>query len=227
MLTHDSLLAWFRDLSKIIFDAKISIDNIKRIANPNDEIEKKVLRHGFFSYLYRLSRFSVVIQLCKIFNNNGNQKRNIHKLFNRLRIDEYDNTIKETLMENGRQNEMMNKIYSGESSSNLFGCKADIIYEIDSLNTEIEANNESIEKIKILRNQLYAHTDPDPSLPSVSNQELENLISLAIRIYNRLYGRLYDVTFLFEHNRDWKVDYHIKALSRLKLKDVEGRKGVH
>ena len=33
MLTHTDLLEWFDDLSKIIFDTKISIDNIK--VNPS------------------------------------------------------------------------------------------------------------------------------------------------------------------------------------------------
>jgi hypothetical protein len=59
MLKYDDLNKWFEDLRKIIFDTKISFDNITRITHPTDDDEKKILKHGFFSHLYRQSRFTI------------------------------------------------------------------------------------------------------------------------------------------------------------------------
>jgi hypothetical protein len=203
MLTHDDLSNWFEDLQKIIFDTKISIDNIKRITHPTDDLEKYVLNHGFFSHCYRQSRFTIVVQLCKVFDVNSNQKRNFYKLFNRLSSEKYDKTLMEMLKRQG-------------VAPHLFANRNDILNEIKLLTDEIEAQKELIERIVNLRDTLYAHSDPDSSVPHVSNPELEVLINLAIKTYNNLYGKLYDSTLVFEYTKDWKVDYPIKALAKLR-----------
>ncbi len=215
MLTNDCLSDWFKDLSKIIFDTKISIDNIRRITHPEDDIEEKVLKHGFFSHCYRQSRFTIIVQLCKIFNKTSNQKRNFYKLFNRLSIDKYDKTITDILKENESSNHAFAN-WGNLERSGLFTNRVDIVNEINSLMSEIEIQKGIIERILVLRDGQYAHSDPDSRLPNVSNQELEILINLAIKIYNNLYGKFYDTTLVFAHTIDWKIDYPIKALAKIR-----------
>ena len=208
MLTNEDLLNWFYDLKKIIFDTKISIDNIKRITHPTNDLEKHVLKHGFFHYVYFQSRFTIVVQLCKIFDENDNQKRNFFKLFNKLSFDKYDESIIEILKMN-------------EVSNHLFAKRKDITNEINLLTKEIEIQKEIIDKIVFLRDKVYAHSDPDSNLPDVSNQELEVLIDLAIKIYNNLFYKFYTGTLMFEHTTDWKVDYPIKALAKLRKERLD------
>ena len=205
MLTHTELLEWFDDLSKIIFDTKISIDNIKRITHPKDDFEKHVIKHGFFHHCYFQSRFTIVIQLCKVFDDNSNQKRNFHKLFNRFAFEKYDK-------------DLMNILSGHKGSLHLFSNRNEIVHKIKELRTEIKTNEELIDRIIILRDNLYAHSDPKSSIPNVTNPELEKLIDLAIKVYNNIKGKLYDATLLFEHTTDWKVDYPIKALAKI-IKD--------
>jgi hypothetical protein len=64
-----------------------------------------------------------------------------------------------------------------------------------------------------LRDKYYAHSDPDSNLPRVSDSELEILVDLAVKIYNKIRGKLLDISFMFDQNSDWRVDYPIKVLA--------------
>jgi hypothetical protein len=200
MLTLDEIRLWFEDLSKIIFDINVSIQNIKRISSPRDEYEKKILSHGYFTHVYRQSRFTIIVQLCKIFAEKNNQKRNLYKLFNRLKTDKYDEKMEENL-----------DYHRG--SARLLSSREDIQKEISLLEKKIENHDNIIEKIVTLRNRFYAHSDPGMELPQVTNSELELLVKLAIEIFNNLAGKLLDSHFKFDHNSDWKIDYIIKVLA--------------
>jgi hypothetical protein len=208
MLKLTDVERWFRDLENIIFDINVSIENIKRITHPVDEFEKQILKHGFFSHFYRQSRFTIIVQLCKLFDENKNQKRNLFKLFNRLSLDEYDEKLKE-------------KINSNSNSNRLFGNRNDIQTEIILLRAEIEIKKEVIKKVISLRDKFYAHSDPNSVLPRVGNPELEALVKLSVKIYNKIRGNLFDITFLFDHNADWKVDYPIKMLALYRKEQTE------
>lgn len=201
ILTLEDLEKWFNDLNKLIFDINVSIDSIKRIKSTTNEYEKQILNHGFFFHFYLQSRFTIIVQLCKIFanKNNNNQKRNINKLFSRLTSDEYDEKLLATFAKN-------------KGNYRLFKCREDIIAELNLLKVEIEEQNELINKILKLRDKYYAHSDPDADIPSISDTELELLIKLAIKIYNSLRSGLLDTTFMFERNNDWSVDYPLKIL---------------
>jgi|APHig6443718053_1056840.scaffolds.fasta_scaffold197394_1 hypothetical protein len=200
MLKLDEIKSWFDDFSKIIFEINVSIENIKRMAFPKDEYEERVLAHGFFMHIYRQLRFTIIIQLCKILVDNDNQKRNLHKFINRLKTDKYDNQLEDLL-------------FNHEGSKRLFTSRNDIQKELELLEHKIAAHRNSIDKIVILRNKFYAHSDVNTELPIVSNEELESLIKLAVEIYNSLYGKLLDAYFVFDHISDWKIDHIIKVLA--------------
>lgn len=204
MLKLNEIASWLEDIWRIIFDINVSIENIKRIAIPQSEIEKQVLQHGFFNQFYRQSRFTIVVQLCKLFDDNDNQKRNFYKLFNRLSSEKYDKDL-ETKLENNR------------GLQNLFTSRTDILNELDILKGEFESNAILLNKVKLYRNKIYAHSDPSNDLPQLSNAELDVLVELAKEIYNVINSKLFNKTLLFEHNDDWKIDKLLKIL-------VENRK---
>lgn len=208
MLTLDDLENWFEDLNKIIFDINVSINNIKRIATTNDEFEKQIIKHGFFWHFYRQSRFTIIVQLCKIFAENNNQKRNLNKLFKKLTSDKYDKKIEEQLEKNKGVDE-------------LFSSRSDITNEIKEINDEISRHADLIKKIVTLRNKFYAHSDPDSDLPKVSNADLEVLVKLAVKIYNTISGGLFDITFMFDIISDWNIDYPLKVLAAHRKDQLE------
>jgi hypothetical protein len=178
MLKLHDVEKWFEDLKNIIFDINVSIEDIKRITHPVDEIEKKILQHGFFSHFYLQSRFTIIVQLCKLFDENKNQKRNLFKLFDRLSSEEYDE-------------ELIEKLNSNCNSNRLFGNRSDIQTEIILIKAEIETHRDIIKKIISLRDKFYAHSDPSSVLPRADNPELEALVKLAVKIYNQIRGKLF------------------------------------
>lgn len=209
MLTLTEIESWFDDLNKIIFDVNVTMKNINRIVTATDENEKIILKHGFFSHFYRQSRFTLIVQLCKIFSKTNNQKRNLHKLFNRLESDRYDEEIDKQFQKNA-------------SIDRLFQNRDDIKNEIERLRKEVEGKEELIDRIVTLRDKVYAHSDPSPSLPKVTIAELENLVDLSIKIYNTIRGGLLDINFMFDVNAEWRVDYPIEGLAKLKEQQLKG-----
>ena len=211
MLTKNDLEKWFEDLNRIIFDINISIDNIKRITTTEEEYEKQIIKHGFFWHFYRQSRFTIIVQLCKIFAENNNQKRNLYKLFNRLTSDKYDSDIQQQLDKN-------------KDIDRLFSSRTNVQNEITEIKTEISKHSDLIKKIVTLRDKYYAHSDPDSDLPKVSNADLEVLVKLAVKIYNKIRGGFFDITFMFDSNADWKVDYPLKVLAAHRKEQLENLK---
>ena len=210
MLTISDLRNWFDDLWKIIFDINVSISNIKRMAFPIDAIEEKVLSRGFFAHFYRQSRFTIIVQLCKLLSYSDNQKRSIYKLLNRLSEEKFHSELTKKLLE-------IHPEYSLKTLRNSIRTVGQQVFD------EIQEHNDLISKVVILRDKYYAHSDPDVTLPNVTNEELEKLVNLSISIYNRLYGLIFDSTFIFTHNNDWKVDYPLQILYEAKKKQIEDK----
>ena len=211
MLTKNDLWDWFIDLSQIIFDTHLAIDIIQRIKQPKNETEKKILSIGFFSLLHHQSRFVIIIQLCKVFEDSNNQKRNFYKLFNRLRSDSYDKSLKSTLKDN-------------EIKKQLLGSRKDIITAIQNLSAEIEPYKDLIEKVITSRDKLYAHSDPNFKVPFVTDDELETVVKLATKIFNELHNGFFDYRFAFDKSQDWRIDEILAVLSQLKQEDIEKHK---
>ena len=195
-----SLEKWLDELGRIIIDIKITTDNLNKLESPKDEFEREILDHGFFAHCYKQSRFTLIVQLSKLFSNSSNQKRSFIKLFNILENSNYNKELMELLENNSIE-------------PNLFTSKKDVVEFISTSRIRISKKSELIEKVNTLRNEVYAHSDPDPSLPRLNIEELTELCDLSIQLYNNLRGKLFDIEFLFDLNDSWKIDYPIKMLA--------------
>src|SRR5690606_3086302 len=154
----------------------------------------------FFNHHNYQLKFITVVQLCKIFDKRNNQKRNLHKLLNKLRNEGYDTDLKNLLSKNM------------ESDSGLKN-KHDIIKSINYLEQEISKENKTIERIVNLIDCAYAHNDPNNELEDVYWNELETLIKLSTKCYNEIYGKLYNCDTRFEITLDWEVKKIIENLA--------------
>jgi hypothetical protein len=200
MLTLKQLRDWFDDVEKIIFDVWVMAGNIQLILNPTGDIEKNILKAGFFDHYMKLLRVSLVIQLCKLFVNHDKERRNFRKLFNRIRYDPYDKRLKNLLREN-RGNNL------------LAGNKHELISLTDTMIPELEAKGNIIHRMKALRDRHFAHTDPGKELPDLSLEELLGLAYLSEEWYNTLNRAIFNKEFRFGDNQDWSVKLMISALA--------------
>ncbi|MEX0986058.1 MAG: hypothetical protein WD052_01185 [Bacteroidales bacterium] len=200
MLTLKQLVAWLNDMEKIIFDVSVSIVNLNRMANPENASEKSILQDRFFTHFFHQLRFTLIIQLCKLYVNKDTERRNFRKLFNRLKNEPYDNRLKSRLKGN-------------RDREDLVARKAEITALVKRLLIELESEAEVIHKIKSLRDRIYAHSDPGRNLPEVTDEELERLVGLAVEMYNEVRGKMFDTGFHLDEDRGWKVDHVIEALA--------------
>lgn len=192
---------WLEDLLKIIVDLNISLNNAKYlIKEEGSDSEKNIKSQGFFNHHTYQLKFIVIIQLCKVFDIRANQKRNLHKLFNKLRNEGYDDQL---------QNQLQKKSNSVSSLSS----KTDIIETINYLEQLIRNEAKTIEKIVSLRDNLYAHYDPNNNAKDVYWSELESLINLSSKCYNELNRKLYDYDTRLEITVDWEVKRIIRSFA--------------
>ncbi|MCF8226686.1 MAG: hypothetical protein K9J30_12485 [Bacteroidales bacterium] len=208
MLTLQALEEWFEDIERIIFDVKVSVNNLNRLENPRDDYERIILNDPFFVQFYHQSKFTLVVQLCKLFDENQRQKRNFFRLFNNLRYEKYDDSLKNRLKQN-------------RGKEGLFTNKSQVRNAIPPLLNELKDKKDLIERIKTLRDRMYAHTDPIKELPDVPALEMKMMSEIAERVYNYLMKSMFNKTFLFEMNSEWKVGHIIEILAQKKKEELE------
>ncbi|MFN7611351.1 MAG: hypothetical protein ACK5QX_10525, partial [bacterium] len=176
MIKLKELEEWLKDLSDLIIDANICVNNARRIASDKYEHEKELKRTGFF-YHYQLQQvFILSIQLCKILTDKSSQKRNVHKLFRAIETQEFDNELKDQL---NNQDKCVAKN------------KAELIDEINRLKGLISTKTKLIEQVTVVRDKAHAHYDPERPEFGLSLLDYQALVDLSSDIYNGLHLKIY------------------------------------
>lgn len=209
-LNKDLVEQWLNDIQRIIIDINITVDNLNRLTAPESDFEKQILKHGFFAQYHKQSWFTSILQLSKLYTDSKNQKRNLFKFFNILENFKYDTLLLDELENNKKSN-----------GQNLYFSKDDVLDSTEELREKIAEKKVIIEFVFFLRDKIYAHSDIDPDLPSVSVKDLTELRDLSILIYNTISVGFLDTSFPFSIDADWRVDYPIKmlAMQREKLEE--------
>ncbi len=199
MIKAIELKEWADDILPVLIDTNITITNLRiiRIENKND---LHIIKHGFFQNMWFQQRFILMVQLAKIFSETKNQKRNFHKLCDRLESEPLDNEINRLLDEN--------KLKFTE----VFRTREDIIDAVKYFRNNFQKLKSSIDNLTTLRDKVFAHSDHTINKPKMSHDELEELNLLASEMYNTLFGKIFDRHFHFR-TEDWDLRYIIKKLS--------------
>lgn len=197
----EELNNWFLHFERIIFDAKISIDNIRRLENTKNKFEKDALKYGFFHHTYLQNRFTIIVQLAKLLSEKKSQKKSFIKFFNKLTCSKFDNEIAQHLENN-------------KPRKDLIKTSKELLTEVDLQRKKINDHLDLVSKLVDLRDKIYAHSDPDPVNQNITTNELEVLINLCVDIYNSFRGKMFDKHFMFEVNNDWTVDYCLETIAK-------------
>lgn len=213
MLRKEELDNWLKFIRKTLFDVNIAYTNMQRVSAPRDEYEESVLKNGFFHHMYFLSRFTIIIQLSKLFSTSGNQRFNINKLLEKL-AEEYDDEL----------NELLDKNKEDEDSSALLKSQEEILHEVENIKEDLKNHQELIDKLTTLRDKYYAHSDLEANLPKLTPEELKSLIDLAINIHESIWGNLMNITFLFDSNGEWKIDPLIETQVKSRKETIDKHK---
>jgi hypothetical protein len=198
MISLAEIDTWLDDLWKITLDINISINNAKRISIVQYKNEEKIKRSGFFQHIYFQQKFILAIQLCKILDDKNNQKRNINKLIKRLESDNYDVDLTE-------------KIHSNPNIKN--NNKEKFLAELKDIKERIKGKETLIRKISKVRDENYAHFDPNRQNTGPTLLEYQEASEFASDIYNMLNFQVNGSKTLFNHTEPWSIDHVIKILT--------------
>ncbi|THV60587.1 hypothetical protein [Chryseobacterium candidae] len=200
-ITKNEMDSFFESFRNMILDLVICTTNVETIIEQNkDNPEKIKFLNPFLGHYVSLCYSYSVLTLSKLFIQE--EKRSFKKFLNKLENNDYDKELKDLLKKNTE---------TFESGSNgeydyLFKNKADIKKEIIVARKEISDAEKLIEKIKARRDSYYAHLDPDKKdkIEVESLSEINELLALAQRIYERFFGGFNNSTFLFVNL--WHMD---------------------
>jgi hypothetical protein len=197
MISLAEIVTWLDDLWKITLDINISINNAKRISNWQYKNEEKIKNSGFFQHMYFQQKFILAIQLCKILDDKFNQKRNINKLIKRLESEDYDVRLIEKILSNPfieNQN------------------KEKFLAEIKDIKESIKGKENLIIKISKVRDENYAHFDPNRQNTGPTLSEYQEASEFASDVYNRISFQINGSKTMFNHTESWSIDHVIKIL---------------
>ncbi len=201
MLRKKELEDYFENLSNILIDLNISINNAERLTKDIHAHENKIKMHGFFQHHYYQLRFIMIVQLAKILSNNKNQKINIHKLLNRLENEKYGEELLLKLNENSNR------------LGRVFKSKREVLEYTNKIRNELANNEYTILKIQEARDKVYAHYDPNKKPRKVMLTEFRELIDFSSMIFNILRGGFFDTNIEFNYTGDWKIEFVLKETS--------------
>lgn len=131
----------------------------------------------------------------------------IHKLFSESNQDK--TSLKKLI------NKLKNKEYTGHNIES---------HKIDDWEKEIMANRIAIQKIRVLRNKLYAHTDPNSEINfDLYFKEVLDLILLCEKILVEIYSTSMDIHLMcFPHSLKHTGELEVQRLvSEKKTRDLK------
>lgn len=196
---------WSNDLKPVLLDINIAMSNLYILEHTNS-IEFKEKYYDVFLSLRHQQNFILIVQLAKLFSESDNQKRSIKKICNRYKNESLDESIKKMLSKNK------------DKLTDIYRNRQDIIVSIDILLRDIEIKRHSIAKINDLRDKVYAHTDIVQNMHVIETHEFASLTVLANKIYNCLFGKLFDEYYHFQitekHDLRNVIDFFNEKLNR-------------
>ncbi|WP_026965928.1 hypothetical protein [Algoriphagus terrigena] len=153
-------------------------------------------------------KFVCSIQLCKLLIDNDSQKLNFPRFLRRL---EADFRIKEN--KSGNFKSLKEKYFY----ENMKDIKDNIPSLVILTREKIDSKLELIQKLKDVRDKIYAHTDPSSKDKYISWQEVYDLSILAVDVYNTLNEKLTFTTLYLEMLEPWSPKWILRDLLKLEI----------
>jgi hypothetical protein len=183
MIKKKELEDWANDLKPVLFDINLSLNNLRIL---KDERLTYFSVNYFDAYL-NLSyqqHFILVIQIDKIFTNCKWHKRNVHAFFREIETKELDPEI----------------LSDNNNNTDNYVSQEEVFAAIKELKQAISKCKKNTKRIRLLRNQVFAHSDPKYPDGTIEIEEYAVLAKLSYHIYNTLFGRLLGVNYIFKPN---------------------------
>jgi hypothetical protein len=196
---------YLNEVEPILIDLKISLENAKYLGTLKNEDEIWASKHSFFGHYSSQMKFVCAIQLCKLLDNNENQKLNFFKFLRRIKTDfKIDKSRKENYSSRAEEFFYENLIMIKEKMPEI----------TSGISEKINCNEKLIRKLKDARDKVYAHSDPSAKDKFISWTEISDLSNLAIDVYNKLNGLFRSTELYLERLDPWSPRWVIERLAK-------------
>lgn len=202
MLTLKELMDWGMDLKTILFDINLTTNNLYILKHKNS-ISFRTQHSEVYLNLWYQQYFICIIQLAKLFSESGQQKRNISKLCKKITMEDFDDELNQILL--------LNKT----KLNDVLKSKEDLMLVVAEITLEMENKSVIIEKIKSLRDKVFAHTDPNTPEDDISVEDLICLKDFANKIYNDIFGKIFDEYYHFQLTQKYDFRSIIEAFMKI------------
>lgn len=202
MLTLKELKDWGMDLKSILFDVNVTTNNLYILKHENSNNFKTQHSEVYLNLWYQ-QYFICIIQLAKLFSISGQQKRNISKLCKKITLEDFDDELNQILL--------LNKT----KLNDVLKSKKDLMFVVAEITLEMENKSVIIEKIKSLRDKVFAHTDPNTPEDDISVEDLICLKDFANKIYNDIFGKIFDEYYHFQLTQKYDFRSIIEAFVKI------------
>ncbi|MFI5163903.1 MAG: hypothetical protein ACHQHP_01505, partial [Bacteroidia bacterium] len=127
-------------------------------------------------------------------------------LCNCLENFKYDSTIESLFQKNSK------------SISIVFKSKQEVLTTVNEVRNILLSKGEIVKKVVTVRDETFAHLDPNRQNIYITIDEFEELINVCANIYNNLRGKFFDVYMEFNSVYDWSIDPVLKIISEYESK---------
>jgi len=93
--------------------------------------------------------------------------------------------------------------------------KEDLMLVVAEITLEMENKSVIIDKIKFLRDKVFAHTDPNTPEDDISVDDLIFLKDFANKIYNDIFGKIFDEYYHFQLTQKYDFRSIIEAFMKI------------
>ena len=93
--------------------------------------------------------------------------------------------------------------------------KEDLMLVVAEITLEMENKSVIIQKIKSLRDKVFAHTDPNTPEDDISVEDLIYVKDFANKIYNDIFGKIFDENYHFQLTQKYDFRSIIQAFMKI------------
>jgi len=187
----DNLEEKNRELSKMLYQAKQSLDIYKFFALNAEQLKKNGKGRKFFAYIQQLTQKSFILDICKIFEEEKKNKKGIvnYPLNSILGIINYIE-INDLSFIRGKEEFILQFV-------NSYLCKDESIVSIQDIKTTykliVEKFKCELKCLKELRDKYIAHPESAVELPNVPSFETnEQLLIFGMDFYSMITSAYFD-----------------------------------
>lgn len=191
---------WIDQVIQILLNCQACLSNLKVVSTPDQAWQRNWLEAAPFHGLRYHYTFILVVELDKLCSSSANQKRSIPRLLDSFDSAAFRSKFDSTLLSNSMH----------EYPSRLWSSSCDLARGIELLKVEFLKHDDMLKQLTVVRNKIFAHTDPIANPVAIGSLDLLQVFSLCCSTIMTIENKLFDRDTYFDM-KDWSLQHLIDS----------------